>query len=73
MRIMDRNDYPIIVSRILKYLYWQLVEGKPVKGWKISHLTDLYEGINQDYWAYIIYSLLKSGYIRGIKAKRKLF
>lgn len=31
MRMMDRNDYPIIVARILKYLYWQLVDGEPVK------------------------------------------
>lgn len=69
--MMDRNDYPIIVVRILKYLYRQLIEGKPVEGWKISYITDLYSGINRDYWAYIMHNLRKSGYIRGITTKRK--
>jgi hypothetical protein len=60
---MAKNDYFVIVYRLLKYLYGCLKESKQPDR---EVLDAAYFGIGQDYWEYIIRTLYKEGYIEGI-------
>lgn len=60
---MAKDDYFVIVYRILKYLYNCLKSGEtPDK----ELLSPEYFGIGLDYWAYIIRNLYNDRYVEGV-------
>lgn len=61
---MAKDDYFVIVYQVLKYLYSQLKAGEKPDA---QQLTAIYYLIPENYWGYIIVSLLDEGYIRGIE------
>ena len=65
---MAKDDYFVIVYKILAYLYAQLKSGQPIDGVMLSAHGGLFD-INETYHAYIISSLRDEGYIDGVKTK----
>lgn len=65
---MAKDDYFVIVYKILAYLYVQLKVGKPVDGSMISADGGLFQ-IPESYHSYIISSLLNEGYITGVRTR----
>lgn len=61
---MAKDDYFVVVYKILKYLYDCLKHGKipDFKEIDYEHLD-----INEDYWKYIIVNLLESNLVKGVK------
>ena len=62
---MAKDDYHVIVYKILAYLYVRLKAGEPIDSAFLRHDGVLFQ-INEDYWAYIMDTLLSRGYIRNI-------
>lgn len=60
---MARDDYFVLVYKLLKILYTILKSGKAITN---DELKDLSEGIPSDYWKYILKTLNEEGYINGI-------
>lgn len=65
---MAKDDYQVIVFRILKYLYNQLKNGLPVEAEMLGHDSKNCN-INEPYWRYIITSMQEEGLIRGLKTE----
>ncbi|CRH93274.1 YjcQ protein [Chlamydia trachomatis] len=63
---MAKDDYFVIVYQVLKYLYSQLKKGEKPKADK---LTAFYYQIPDNYWGYIVVSLLNDGYLTGVNPK----
>lgn len=60
---MAQNDYFVIVYRILKYLYDCLKKGeKP----EVEYLAASIYNIPENYWAYILLSLINEEYVKAI-------
>lgn len=60
---MARDDYFVIVYQLMKYLYECLKRGeKP----EVDHLQASYYSIPENYWKYILVSLVQEGYIAGL-------
>lgn len=59
---MAKNDYYVLVYRILTYLYNCLKNGETVD---INKLTPEWLGINERYFEYIFDTLVSEGYILG--------
>lgn len=58
-----QNDYFVIVYRVLKYLYDCLKKGeKP----EVEYLATSTYSIPENYWAYILLSLINEEYVKGI-------
>lgn len=62
---MAKDDYHVIVYKILAYLYVQLKSGETVDAKCIAHDGILFK-INYKYWSYIMENMLQQGYISGI-------
>ena len=62
---MAKDDYHVIVYKILAYLYTMLKEGKNAEPEMLRYDGELFQ-INEIYWAYIIENLIKEGYVEGI-------
>lgn len=62
---MAKDDYYVIVYKILAYLYIQLKHGEAVDPKMISYDGKLFN-INYDYWIYIMQHMLEQGFIEGI-------
>ena len=62
---MSKDDYHVIVYKILAYLYVQLKRGEKVEEKYITHDSVLLN-INYRYWEYIIENMLMQGYIRNV-------
>ena len=67
---MAKDDYQVIVFRVLKYLYKQLKEGLPVEAEMLGPDSKTCK-INESYWLYIITSMQEEGLIRGLKMGEK--
>ena len=67
---MARDDYFVIVYSLLSYLYKQLKRGQKVD---VDDLTAEYYGIPENYWLYILDSLLEQGYTKGYKMQQTKF
>lgn len=65
---MAKDDYFVIVYKILAYLYTQLKSGQPVDGNMLAAHGGLFD-INESYHAYIISNLLDEGYVTGAKTR----
>lgn len=61
---MARDDYFVVVYKILAYLYDCLKSGKTPDIHNVL-IAETY-GINESYFEYIITELLEEGYIKGI-------
>lgn len=62
---MARDDYFVIVYKILAYLYKQLKKGLNNEPEMLLHDGILFK-INYEYWLYIIQNMVNEGYISGI-------
>lgn len=62
---MAKDDYQVVVFRILKYLYQQLKKGLPVEAEMLGHDSKTCK-INESYWRYIITSMQDEGLIKGL-------
>jgi hypothetical protein len=60
---MAKDDYFVIVYRLLKYLYDCLKKSKKLNR---DVLTSDFFGIEEEYWEYILRNLLSDGYIEGV-------
>ena len=60
---MAKDDYQVIVCKILKYLYEILKKGESPDTTKLNHLV---LDINESYWNYIIEQLVNEEYIQGL-------
>lgn len=64
---MARDDYFVIVYQVMKYLYDCLKKGeKP----EVLPLQSSYYSIPENYWSYILLSLINEGYITGIHPRQ---
>ena len=61
---MAKDDYFVLVYKLLTILYTTLKNGKVVTD---SELKELSEGLPLDYWEYILKSLSEDVYITGVK------
>lgn len=59
---MAKDDYYVIVYKILAYLYVQLKAGEDIDSEMISHDSQIIN-INEKYWNYIMRNLVNDGYI----------
>lgn len=66
---MAKDDYYVIVYKILAYLYKQLKNGQPIEKEMLIHNGRLFT-INETYWVYIFQNMLDQGFIRGINNSR---
>lgn len=62
---MAKDDYFVIVYKILAYLYSQLKSGAPIDPDMLMYDGKLFQ-INQQYWVYIIKNMVDDGFIKGI-------
>lgn len=62
---MARDDYYVIVYKLLAYLYVQLKKGEAIDPDMLVYDGGLFQ-INRSYWVYIIRNMLEQGYIIGI-------
>ena len=60
---MARDDYFVIVYQLMKYLYECLKKGEKPEA---DHLQASYYSIPENYWKYILVSLVQEGYIAGL-------
>ena len=63
---MAKDDYFVIVFRILKHLYKQLKAGLPPEPEMLRHDSKTCN-VNEAYWRYIVLSMQEEGLIRGLK------
>lgn len=61
---MAQNDYFVIVYRVLKYLYDCLKKGETPE---VLYLVASTYNIPENYWKYILLSLINEEYIKGIQ------
>lgn len=61
---MSKNDYHVLAYRLLAYLYACLKDGTQPDMEYLQYNTKDFP-IGEDYWNYLLCSLLESGYIRG--------
>ena len=66
---MAKDDYYVIVYKILAYLYTQLKKGEPIEPEMLMYDGGLFQ-INRSYWVYIIDNMLEQGFIKGIHNAR---
>lgn len=62
---MAKDDYHVIVYKILAYLYNKLKRGEPIEAEYLMYDGVLFQ-INRKYWVYIIYNMQEQGLIRGL-------
>lgn len=60
---MTKNDYCVVVYKILNYLYEMLRDGRPIYCNKIQNDGSLFPILNDEYWNTIIDNLISNGYI----------
>ena len=63
---MAKDDYHVIVFRILKYLYKQLKNGKTPDPELLRCDSETFR-VNEFYWRYILITMQEDGFIRGLK------
>ncbi len=62
---MAKNDYYVIVCKILCYLYDRLKNGKPIDVNYLSYAGGQFQ-IDESYWNYIIVNMEKEGLINNV-------
>ncbi len=64
---MAKDDYHVIVFKILTYLYQQLKKAEPLDPAMISPGSKACGDIPLEYWKYILENMQGEGLIRGLK------
>lgn len=62
---MAKDDYHVVVYKILAYLYVKLKAGEKVDA-KLLEADSNYLNINKIYWTYIIENLHNQGLVSGV-------
>lgn len=62
---MAKDDYYVIVYKILAYLYMQLKKGERIDAKMLTYDGGLFQ-INRSYWVYIFENMQNQGFIRGL-------
>ncbi len=62
---MAKDDYHVVMFRILKYLYHQLKKGLPVEPEMLLYDSKTCK-VNEPYWRYIMISMQEKGLIDGL-------
>ena len=62
---MSKDDYFVIICRVLAYLYECLKRGEEPSQEYLTYGSDAFP-VNQKYWTYIMKNLQLSGYIDGV-------
>lgn len=62
---MAKDDYYVIVYKILAYLYMKLKSGEPIEPEMLMYDGTLFK-INRKYWVYIFKNMSDDGYITGL-------
>lgn len=62
---MAKDDYYVIVYKILAYLYMQLKKGKNIDPEYLMYDGPLFQ-IDRKYWVYIFHNMKKQGFIDGL-------
>lgn len=62
---MAKDDYFVIVYKILAYLYMKLKAGEEVEAEMLMYDGSLFQ-INKKYWLYILQNMINDGYITGL-------
>lgn len=62
---MAKDDYFVIVYKILAYLYMQLKKGEPIEAEMLMYDGALFN-INRTYWVYIFENMQNQGFITGL-------
>lgn len=63
---MARDDYFVIVYKILTYLYQCLKEGRKAEERLLTHDSS-YIKVNEKYWNYILWHMQKAELIEGVE------
>ncbi len=63
---MVKDDYHVIVFRVLKYLYKQLKMGRLPEPDMLRCDSETFQ-VNALYWRFILISMQEDGFIRGLK------
>lgn len=63
---MAKDDYYVIVYKILAYLYVQLKSGNPIDEDMLQYNGPLFQ-INYSYWCYILINMTEQGFITGLQ------
>ncbi|MDY6065274.1 MAG: YjcQ family protein [Finegoldia sp.] len=66
---MAKDDYFVIVYKILAYLYTKLKSGEAIEPEYLMYDGVLFD-INRKYWTYIVADMVESGYITGLSNVR---
>lgn len=66
---MAKDDYQVIIYQILSYLYNCLKKDLDVDESYLSAQGKLFN-INTNYWNFIMFNLLKDGYIDGVTTQK---
>lgn len=61
---MARDDYYVVVYRLLKCLYDYLKHGKHISNGKLQELSG---DLAYDYWIYILINMYEEGFITGVE------
>ena len=62
---MAKDDYYVIIYKILAYLYMKLKTGEEIEPEMLMYNGTLFQ-INRKYWVYIFRNMLNDGYITGL-------
>lgn len=62
---MAKDDYFVIVYKILAYLYTSLKTGNPIDPECLMYDGSMFQ-INRKYWVYILFNMEEQGLIRGL-------
>lgn len=68
---MAKDDYFVLVYKLLRYLYRCLKQGIPVD-WNLVSPSSRDFPVNQEYFTYLLSHLLEDGYIEGIAEVQKV-
>ena len=63
---MAKNDYFLLVYRVLAYLYECVKQGQRPDPEYLTHDTKHFP-VNEIYWSYVITNLCQDGYMEGIQ------
>lgn len=63
MTKLEKNDYCVVVYKILNYLYEMLRDGRPIYCNEIHNDGSIFPRLNSRYWGEIIEKLLGDHYI----------
>ena len=67
---MSKDDYFVLVYKLLQYLYRCLKQGVPAD-WELLSPNSKDFPVNQEYFSYLLSHLLADGYIEGIAEIQK--